>query len=117
MQKPFVTFDWAIKKLLRSKANFGILEGFLSELLTSGKDLKIVRLLESESNKNDRNNKHNRVDILAELDSGELVLIEVQVNRESDFLQRILFGTSKVITEHIVQGDEYKKLKKVYSVN
>ena len=28
-----VSFDWAIKRLLRSKANFGVLEGFLSELL------------------------------------------------------------------------------------
>jgi hypothetical protein len=31
--RKLVSFDWALKKLLRSKANFGILEGFLSELL------------------------------------------------------------------------------------
>ena len=28
-----IRFDWAIKRLLRHKANFGILEGFLSVLL------------------------------------------------------------------------------------
>ena len=33
MTRKLISFDWAIKKLLRSKANFGILEGFLSELL------------------------------------------------------------------------------------
>ena len=32
-KRKLITFDWAIKRLLRSKANFGILEGFLSELL------------------------------------------------------------------------------------
>ncbi len=31
--KKHIRFDWAIKRLLRQKANFGILEGFLSELL------------------------------------------------------------------------------------
>ena len=33
MSKKLIRFDWAVKKLLRNKANFGILEGFLSELL------------------------------------------------------------------------------------
>ena len=26
----YVRFDWAIKRLLRQKANFGVLEGFLT---------------------------------------------------------------------------------------
>ena len=35
MQSPrkLITFDWAMKRLLRSKVNFEILEGFLVELL------------------------------------------------------------------------------------
>ena len=43
-----ITFDWAIKRLLRSKANFDVLEGFLSELLRD--DIEILEVLESESN-------------------------------------------------------------------
>lgn len=43
-----IRFDWAVKRLLRNKANFGILEGFLSELL--GYDVVIESLLEGESN-------------------------------------------------------------------
>ncbi len=31
--KKLVRFDWAMKRLLRNKANFVVLEGFLSELL------------------------------------------------------------------------------------
>ena len=33
MTKKLIRFDWAMKKMLRHKANFDILEGFLAELL------------------------------------------------------------------------------------
>jgi predicted transposase/invertase (TIGR01784 family) len=110
-----IRFDWAMKRLLRSKANFGILEGFLSELLK--RDLTILEVLDSESNQLDQDNKFNRVDILVKLADGEIVLIEVQTDTEEDYFSRMLFGTSKVITEHIYLGDKYVKVKKVYSVN
>lgn len=70
-----VHFDWAIKRLLRQKSNFVILEGLLSTLI--GEDMAIVRILESEGNKKDSEDKFNRVDVLAENDKGELVIIEV----------------------------------------
>jgi hypothetical protein len=38
--RKLITFDWALKRLLRSKANFDILEGFFSELLKE--DIKIL---------------------------------------------------------------------------
>ncbi|WP_375447037.1 Rpn family recombination-promoting nuclease/putative transposase [uncultured Fibrella sp.] len=113
--KKLVRFDWAIKKLLRQKANFGILEGFLSELLR--RDVRIKQILESESNKEHLKDKFNRVDLLAELDKAELVIIEIQNNREGDYFQRMLYGTAKVLTEHISEGDDYTVLKKVISVN
>ena len=113
--RQLIRFDWAMKRLLRSKANFGILEGFLSELLK--RDLKILSLLESESNKEDKDGKLNRVDILAELTTGERVLIEVQVNSETDYFYRMLFGTSKIVTEYLGEGEPYSQIKKVYSIN
>ena len=42
MLKPLVSFDWAVKRLLRNKANFGILEGFLSELLRQGGGFRLT---------------------------------------------------------------------------
>ena len=63
MDKKLVRFDWAIKYLLRNKANFVILEGFLSELLKT--DVTITSLLESESNKIDADDKSNRIDVFA----------------------------------------------------
>ena len=111
----YIRFDWAIKRLLRDKANFGVLEGFLTTLLDE--PIHISRLLESEGNQEREDAKTNRVDLLAENDRGELFLIEVQNNNEYAYFQRMLFGRSKLVTEYINRGDNYDKVKKVYSVN
>lgn len=114
-ESKYIRFDWAIKRLLRQKANFGILEGLLTTLL--GMKIHIKNMLESESNQEDENDKYNRVDMLAENDKGELFLIEVQNNTEYAYFQRMLFGTSKLVTEYIKKGQGYENVRKVYSVN
>jgi predicted transposase/invertase (TIGR01784 family) len=110
-----VRFDWALKKLLRHKADFEILEGFLSELL--GEDIVIKEILESESNKEEKDDKFNRVDLLCKDSKDQLIIIEVQNSKEADYMQRILYGTSKAIVEHISGGRAYKEIKKIYSIN
>ena len=85
-----VRFDWAMKRLLRDKSNYVVLEGFLSTLL--GEDLRILRFLESESNQDTEDDKFNRVDILVEDTKGRLIIVEVQNNRELDYFHRILYG-------------------------
>jgi predicted transposase/invertase (TIGR01784 family) len=113
--RKLISFDWAIKKLLRSKANFGILEGFLSELLFT--DIKIVELLESESDRERKKNKQNQVDIKVRDGDGQLILIEVQYSREQDYLFRILFGSAKCVAEHLDSGMDYCDISKVISVS
>jgi len=112
--KKLIRFDWAMKRLLRHKANFDILEGFLTELL--GEEVIIKQILDSESNKETEDDKHNRVDILVENSKNELVIIEVQNSNEYDYFHRMLFGTSKAITEHIKEGQPYAQVKKVISI-
>jgi predicted transposase/invertase (TIGR01784 family) len=114
-QKNLIRFDWAIKRLLRNKANFTVLEGFLSELFRS--DLKINKILESESNQNTSDDKFNRVDILVEDSKGELMIIEIQNQNEYDYFQRMIYGTAKVISDFINLGEPYENIKKVYSIN
>jgi len=113
--RKLISFDWAIKKILRSKANFAILEGFLSELLFD--DIKITEILESEGNKNSSADKFNRLDIKVKNSNDEIVLIEIQYNRELDYLQRMLYGSSKVIIEHSKESEPYAKIVKVISIN
>lgn len=112
--KQLIRFDWAMKRLLRHKANFDILEGFLSELFKE--DVKIKQILDSESNKISDDDKHNRVDILVENSKGELIIVEIQNSKEYDYFHRMLYGTSKVITEHIKEGNAYAAVKKVISI-
>ena len=114
-KRPLISFDWAIKRLLRQKVNYGILEGFLSELLK--KDITILEIADSEANGDSYNDKINRVDILCKADSQEFILIELQYNSENDYFHRMLFGTSKVIIDHMFSGYSYDKVKKVISIN
>ena len=113
--KNLIRFDWAIKRLLRNKANFGILEGFLSELLAD--DIKIDNILESESNKETALNKLNRVDLLVKNSKGELIIIEVQNDYQADYLLRMLFGAAKLIVDHMDEGMPYREVRKIISIH
>jgi predicted transposase/invertase (TIGR01784 family) len=115
MRQKLIRFDWALKKLLRNKANFDILEGFLSELLRE--DIKIHNILESESNKRTREDKLNRVDLLVENSKNEMIIIEIQNTREFDYIQRILFGTSKLLVDYMQEGMPYAMVKKIISIS
>ncbi len=110
-----VRFDWAVKKILRSKANFGILEGFLSELLNE--DIEVLELLESEGNKDTQDAKNNRVDLMVKDSNQQLIIIEIQNTRELDYFYKILFNTSRAHTEHMKEGDSYSDAKKIITVS
>ena len=111
----YIRFDWAVKRLLRNKANFGVLEGFLTVLL--GEPIRIVEILESEGNQLNETDKFNRVDIKARNSKDEIIIVEVQSTREIYYLERILFGVAKAITEHTELGQLYSEVKKVYSIS
>jgi predicted transposase/invertase (TIGR01784 family) len=115
MTKKLIRFDWAVKKLLRNKANFVVLEGFLSELLFD--DIKIQKILESESKQDTENDKYNRVDILTQNSKNELIIVEIQNTYEIDFFHRMIYGTSKALIENISLGQPYSEIKKVISIN
>ncbi len=115
MSKKLIRFDWATKKLLRNKANFVVLEGFLSELLFD--NIKIQQILESESNQEIDDDKYNRVDILTQNSKNELIIIEIQNSYEIDYFHRMAYGVSKSISENLKLGENYSEIKKVISIN
>jgi len=110
-----VSMDWAMKRLLRSKANFDVLEGFLSELLHE--DVTVLELLESETNREGPYDKQARMDLVARLASQEIVIIEIQSYTQPEYLPRILCYASQVISDHIKKGATYKDVVKIISVN
>ena len=111
----FIRLDWAAKNILRDKADFEIFEGLMTVLFNE--PVKIIELLESESNRESKESKSNRVDIKAKNSKDEIILVEIQLEHQADFLERILFGVSKTIIEHIGKSQNYTNVKKVYSIN
>ena len=91
------------------------MEGFLTVFL--GEEVKIIEILESESNQQTIDDKFNRVDIKAKNNKDEIIIIEVQNTRELYYLERILYGVAKAITEHISLGERYYEVKKIYSIS
>lgn len=109
-----IRFDWALKRILRDKATFVVLEGFLSVLLKD--TIKIDAILSSQSNQETEDEKYNDVDILIRNSKDEHIIIEVQNTKQIDYFHRILFGASKVITEYLHLGTQYENVKKVISI-
>ena len=109
-----IRFDWAMKRILRDKANYVVLEGFLSVLLKD--KITIEAILGSQSNQEREDEKYNDVDILIRNSQDEHIIIEVQNSKQIDYFHRILFGASKILTEYIDKKKAYENVKKVYSV-
>ncbi len=115
-KQKLVRFDWAMKNILRNKANYDIVEGFLCALLEDN-SLKVLDINESEGNQEDETDKFNRVDVLVKDSQDRNIIIEIQNTRESDYLYRMVYGTSKNISESIESGDKYRNINKVISVS
>ena len=113
--KELIRFDWFVKFMLRDKADFEILSGFLSELLKE--DVEVIALLESEGNQKDKDDKFNRVDILVKTAKEELIIVEIQNDFQIDFLQRLLYGASKATVEYIKKGEDYGNIKRIISIS
>ena len=113
--RQIISFDWAIKTVLRDKANFDVLEGFLMALLK--RPITVLDMLEGESNQPDEAAKYNRVDLLAKTENDERIIVEVQYLSEMAYLKRLTYGTAKTIVENLKLGDPYTNVRKVYSVS
>jgi predicted transposase/invertase (TIGR01784 family) len=111
--RQIISLDYAIKSILREKSNFGVLSGFLTELM--GRDVAVLEVLESESNKDDAALKTTRVDLKAKIDGGEFAIFEIQFATQVDFFGKMIFDVSKAIVEQIPKGGRFD-IRKVYMV-
>jgi predicted transposase/invertase (TIGR01784 family) len=117
--KGLVSFDYAIKYLLRDKGDYSIVEGFISALLkTKGyKDVKIIALLESESNKEDSKDKRSLADLIVEDEDKHKYIIEIERNVKDSFIHKSLFNTSRLIVDNLAQREDYTQILKVFHIS
>jgi predicted transposase/invertase (TIGR01784 family) len=73
--------------------------------------------LESEANQQHELDKYNRVDLLTVDSNEQIVLIELQYTWQPAYLKRLLYGTAKLIVEHIQVGQPFDQVRKVISIS
>ena len=117
--KPLVSFDYAIKYLLKDKGDYGIVEGFISALLkTKGyNDIKIVALLETVSNKVDSKSKRSLADLIVEDEDHHKYIIEIERNVKDSFIHKACFNTSRLIVDNLAQREDYTQIIKIFHIS
>ncbi|WP_133282297.1 PD-(D/E)XK nuclease family transposase, partial [Cardinium endosymbiont of Culicoides punctatus] len=117
--KEIISFDYAIKYLLKDKGDYEIVEGFISALLSSQgyKPIKIKSLLESESNKESKLLKRSIADVIVEDEEGNNYIVEIDRSYTNLFLHKACFNTSRLIVDHLSANQDYLKIKKVFHIN
>ena len=63
------------------------------------------------------NNKESIVDLKAVTEDGIIVIIEIQLCGNMDFVKRIFYYISKNIVNELREGEDYKKLPRIISIN
>lgn len=119
MEKPLISFDYAIKYLLKDKGDYEIVEGFISALLTSEgyKPVKIKALLDGERNKESRYLKRSIADVIVEDEQGNNYIVEIDRAYTDLFLNKAVFNTSRLIVDNLGANQDYLQIKKVFHIN
>jgi predicted transposase/invertase (TIGR01784 family) len=114
-----VSFDYAIKYLLKDKADYDIVEGFISAIISSSgyPPVKIKALLESESNKEERELKRSIADVVVADENGSMYIVEIDRSYTDLFLHKACFNTSRLIVDSLSSGNDYSRIKKVIHIN
>ena len=104
--------DIMFKAFFSKKGNERFLKDFLNAIL--GKEIKIKRVIHDlRLEQLAREQKYGVLDIDVELENGEIINIEMQMNDHKNMEKRTTFYASKKITEQFAPKAQYSQLKKV----
>lgn len=111
--------DFAFKQLFGTKGNEEILTGFLNAILGESLDVPIVslQLEDPHLHKSYEDDKLSILDLLATLDNGTQVNIEIQLRNTHDMVKRSLYYWSKLYTSQMQEGMPYRSLRKTITIN
>lgn len=114
-----ISFDYAIKYLLKDKGDYSIVEGFISALLKSigYKEVKILALLDTESNKEDPKNKRSLADLIVGDEDNHQYIIEIERNVKDSFIHKACFNSSRLIVDNLAQREDYTQIVKIFHIS
>ena len=118
-EKPLISFDYAIKYLLKDKGGYEIVEGFISALLKSQgyKEVKIVALLDTESNKENQKSRRSLADLIVEDEEKRKYIIEIERNLQHSFIHKACFNTSRLIVDNLAERVDFTEIVKVFHIS
>ena len=115
-KRPLLSFDWAVRKILRDPAHYDIWEGFLASLLRQ--DIRILSILENQSHpERPTDDRFNKVDLVVENAQGEILVVAVQNNREVHYYEHLLNGVWKLKINPIHLGENLERVAKAVSIS
>lgn len=119
MNTKIISFDYAIKYLLKNKANYSLVEGFLSALLKANgySSVKILALLDTESNKEEYSQKKSIADLIVEDVNHTKYIIEIERQLVHNFVQKSCFNTSRLLVDQVSSGTDYTDIKKIFHIS
>lgn len=117
--KPLISFDYAIKYLLKDKRYYEIVEGFISALLgTLGyKPVKINALLETESNREAVDLKRSIADLVVEDQEGNKYIVEIERSFTTNFMHKACYNTSRLVVDNISGNQDYRNIAKIFHIS
>ena len=114
-----ISFDYAIKYLLKDKGDHDIIEGFISAILKEQgyKAVKIIAILDCESNKEQYSQKKSLADLIVEDEDHKKYIVEIERQEVKNFISKACFNTSRLIVDQISSGNSYLDIKKVFHIS
>lgn len=111
--------DFIFKKLFGEPESKENLMAFLNALLYNNigniKDIEIIK--DKELTTDEIINKTGIIDVLAKIEDGTHINIEVQLTDQKNMDKRTLFYWSRIYNRGIVKGENYSNLNKVITIN
>lgn len=108
--------DIMFKCFFSKKGNEKFLKDFLSAIL--GEEIKIKKVIHDlRLEQLAREQKYGILDLDVELESGELINIEMQMQNHNNMEKRTTFYASKKIVEQLGPREKYENLKKVIIIS
>ena len=119
MEKPLISFDFAIKYLLKNKGDYDIIEGFISALFASQgyQPIKINALLDTESNKETLELKKSIADLVVEDEEGNKYIVEIERSYTPHFIHKACFNSSRLVVDGIYGNQDYTTIKKIFHIS
>lgn len=119
MEKPLISFDYAIKYLLKNKGDYDIIEGFISALFASQgyPPIKINALLDTESNKEGLEMKKSIADLVVEDGEGNKYIVEIERAYTPNFMHKACFNSSRLVVDGIYGNQDYTTIKKIFHIS